>query len=147
MDSFIAGLVTGLLLGVSGTFLLLVASVAFSAEGSFALSLQSSRSFVYMTAAIVILAGTVHILKLDKTSSLILLMLAVLAISRQGGLVNGLVASAIAAVCLSVWFFPPIGSLMIKGPSDRLALALFLLTATLGSRLIGEREASSVKRR
>lgn len=147
MGSFIAGLVTGLLLGVSGTFLLFIAALAFTGESSSALSRQSYRSFVLITAALVILAGAAHILKLDKTSSLLLLLLAVLAIAKQSGLVNGLIASAIAAVSLSVLFFPPIGSLAIKGPGDRLALALFLLIATLGSRFIGERCASSIKSR
>jgi hypothetical protein len=42
------------------------------------------------------------------------------------------------------WFFPPDGSMMIKSSSDRLALGLFLLIATLGSRLLGRRESSAL---
>ena len=74
---------------------------------------------------------------------MLLLLVAVLAVSKLAGLVNGLIAAAIAALILGVWFFPPVGSLMVKSSSDRLALALFLLIATIGSRLIGRRESSA----
>jgi K+-sensing histidine kinase KdpD len=57
--------------------------------------------------------------------------------------VNGLIATAIAALTLGFWFLPPVGSMTITSSSDRLALALFLLIATLGSRLIGRRESSA----
>ena len=72
---------------------------------------------------------------------MLLLLLAVLGISKMEGLVNGLIATAIAAVMLA-WFLPPGGSMSIKSSSDRLALALFLLIATLGSRFLGRRENS-----
>jgi len=68
--------------------------------------------------------------------------LSVLAVSKLEGLLNGLIATAIATLILA-WIFPPDGSVMIKSSSDRLALALFLLLATLGSRLIGRRESSA----
>ncbi len=75
---------------------------------------------------------------------MLLLLLAVLAVSKLEGLLNGLIATAIAALILVFWFFPPVGSAMIKSSSDRLALALalFLLIGTLGSRLLGRRESS-----
>jgi len=74
---------------------------------------------------------------------MLLLLLAVLAVSKLEGLLNGLIATAIAALLLA-WLFPPDGSLMIRSSSDRLALALFLLVATVGSRLIGRRESSAL---
>lgn len=70
---------------------------------------------------------------------MLLLLLAVLVVSKLEGLVNGLIATAIAALILGFWFFPPVGTMAIKSSSDRLALALFLLIATLGSRLMGRR--------
>ena len=70
---------------------------------------------------------------------MLLLLLAVLAISKVEGLLSGLIATAIAALILA-WVFPPAGSILVKSSSDRLALALFLLIATLGSRMIGRRE-------
>lgn len=72
---------------------------------------------------------------------MLMLLLTVLFVSRVEGLLNGLFATAIAVLILA-WFFAPGGSIMIKSSSDRLALALFLLIATLGSRLIGQREGS-----
>ena len=73
---------------------------------------------------------------------MLLLLLAVLAISKLEGLLSGLIATAIAALILG-WDFPPIDSLAVKSSSDRLALALFLVIATLGSRLLGRREKST----
>jgi len=142
MGGFISGLTIGLFVGVSGTFLLIVGRLAFSSEGSSALSQLSRRSFVFITAALVILAATAHTMKVGKASSTLLLLLAVIAIARHGGLIQGLLATAIAAVSLSVWFFPPIGSLMIAKPHDRFTLSLFVLTASLGSRFFGERPVS-----
>jgi K+-sensing histidine kinase KdpD len=83
-------------------------------------------------------------MNIGKDASMLLLLLAVLAVSKLEGLLNGLIATAIAALILA-WFFPPDGSLMIKSSSDRLALALFLLVATVGARLIGRRESSALK--
>jgi predicted PurR-regulated permease PerM len=57
------------------------------------------------------------------------------------GLLNGLIATALAALILAYWFFPPVG-MLVKSSSDRLSLALFLLIATLGSRMIGRKESS-----
>lgn len=81
-------------------------------------------------------------MNIGKDASMLLLLLVVLAISRVEGLLSGLIATAIAALILG-WDFPPIGSLAVKSSSDRLALALFLLIATLGSRLLGRREKSA----
>ncbi len=67
---------------------------------------------------------------------MLLLLFAVLAVSKLEGLLNGMFATGIAAFILAYFFFPPEG-IMIGSSSDRLALALFLLIATLGSRMIG----------
>ena len=74
---------------------------------------------------------------------MMLLLLAVLAVSKLQGLLNGLIATAIAALILAFWFLPPLGTMMIRSSSDRLALALFLLIATLGSRLIGRQQKTA----
>jgi two-component system sensor histidine kinase KdpD len=80
---------------------------------------------------------------IGKDASMMLLLLAVLAVSKMQGLLNGLIATAIAALILAFWFLPPLGTMMIRSSSDRLALALFLLIATLGSRLIGRQEKAA----
>ena len=74
---------------------------------------------------------------------MLLLLLTVLAVSKLEGLLNGLIATAIAALILVFWFFPPVSSVLVRSSSDRLALALFLLIATLGSRMLGRRESSA----
>lgn len=94
------------------------------------------------TIVLLCIAAFCHRMNIGKDASMLLLLLAVLAVSKLEGLLNGLIATAIAALILVIWFFPPLGSAMIKSSSDRLALALFLLIGTLGSRLLG-RPASS----
>ena len=138
MGSYVTGLVTGCLLGVGGTLLLLLLGLSFSGQFSTLFKTNSLRGHVYAAAVLIAVSGIAQLLRLDKESAMLLLLLAVLAVAKQGGLVLGLAASAMAAVMLSVLFMPPVGSLFIKGPDDRLALALFLLIAALGSRLIGQ---------
>lgn len=142
MGGFTAGLVTGCLLGVWGTFLLLFLGAAFSGEGARLFHVQSLPGTLLSTIALLFIAAICHRMNVGKDASILLLLLAVLAISKLEGLLNGLIATAIAALILA-WFFPPDGSMMIKSSSDRLALALFLLIATLGSRLVGRRGSSA----
>ncbi len=138
MGSYVAGLVTGCMLGVSGTLLLLFLGLSLSGQFSTLSKTTSLRGHVYSAAVLIVVSGIAYLLKLYKESAMLLLLLAVLAVAKQGGLVHGLVASAMAAAILSFLFMPPVGSLFVKGPDDRLALALFLLIAALGSRLIGQ---------
>jgi len=140
MGGFTAGLVAGCLLGVCGTFLLLSVGTAFSVERARVFRLRSLPGTLLSTIVLLCIAAFCHRLSIGKDASMLLLLLAVLAVSRLEGLLNGLIATAIAALILVFWFFPPVGSVMIKSSSDRLALALFLLLGTLGSRLLGRQE-------
>jgi K+-sensing histidine kinase KdpD len=142
MGGFTAGLVAGCLLGVCGTFLLLSVGAAFSADKSRVFRLRSIPGTLLSTIVLLFIAAFSHRLGIGKDASMLLLLLAVLAVSKLEGLLNGLIATAISALILA-WVFPPDGSMMIRSSSDRLALALFLLIATLGSRLIGRRESSA----
>ena len=142
MGGFTAGLVTGCLLGVCGTFLLLSIGAAFSVEGARMFRVRSLPGTLLSTIVLLCIAAFCHRLSIGKDASMLLLLLAVLAVSKLEGLLNGLIATAIAALILA-WFFPPAGSMMVRSSSDRLALALFLLIATLGSRLLGRRESSA----
>ena len=140
MGGFTAGLVAGCLLGVCGTFLLLSVGAAFSMDRARVFRVRSLPGTFLSTIVLLCIAAFCHRMNIGKDASMLLLLLAVLAISKLEGLLNGLIATAIAALILVFWFFPPVGSAMVKSASDRLALALFLLIATLGSRLIGGRE-------
>ena len=139
MGGFTTGLVAGCLLGVCGTFFLLSVSAAFSVNGSRSFKLRSIPGTVLSTIALLCLAVICRRLGIGSDASMLLLLLAVLAVSKLEGLLNGLIATAVSAFILAYWFFPPQG-FMIRSSSDRLALALFLLLATLGSRLIGGKE-------
>jgi K+-sensing histidine kinase KdpD len=142
MGGFTAGLVAGCLLGVCGTFFLLSVGVAFSGDGVRVFRVRSLPGTILSTIVLLCIAAVCHRLNIGKDASMLLLLLAVLAVSKLEGLMNGLIATAVAATVLCFWFFPPTGSLLIKSSSDRLALALFLLIATLGSRLIRGRQDS-----
>jgi K+-sensing histidine kinase KdpD len=143
MGGFTTGLVAGCLLGVCGTFLLLSLGAAFSVERARVFRLRSLPGTLLSTIVLLCIAAFCHRLAIGKDASMLLLLLAVLAVSRMEGLLSGLIATVTAALILVFWFFPPAGSAMIKSSSDRLALALFLIIGTLGSRLLGRQERSA----
>jgi K+-sensing histidine kinase KdpD len=143
MGGFTTGLVAGCLLGVCGTFLLLSVGAAFSVERARVFHVRSLPGTILSTIVLLCIAAFCHRLSIGKDASMLLLLLAVLVVSKLEGLLNGLIATAIAALILVFWFFPPLGSAMIRSSSDRLALALFLLIGTLGSRLLGRRQSSA----
>jgi K+-sensing histidine kinase KdpD len=143
MGGFTAGLIAGCLLGVCGTFFMLSIGAAFSADRARLFRFRSLPGTLLSSIALIFIAAICNRLNIGKDASMLLLLLAVLAISKVEGLLSGLIATAIATLILA-WVFPPGGSILVKSSSDRLALALFLLIATLGSRVIGrpERPAS-----
>jgi two-component system, OmpR family, sensor histidine kinase KdpD len=143
MGGFTTGLVAGCLLGVCGTFLLLSLGAAFSVERARVFRLRSLPGTLLSTIVLLCIAAFCHRLAIGKDASMLLLFLAVLAVSKMEGLLNGLIATVTAALILVFWFFPPVGTAMIKSSSDRLALALFLIIGTLGSRLLGRQERSA----
>jgi K+-sensing histidine kinase KdpD len=143
MGGFTAGLIAGCLLGVCGTFLMLSIGAAFSADRVRVFRVRSLPGTLLSTIVLLCIAAFCHRMNIGKDASMLLLLLAVLAISKLEGLLSGLIATAIAALILVFWFFPPVGTMLVKSSSDRLALALFLLIATLGSRLIGRQERSA----
>jgi two-component system sensor histidine kinase KdpD len=116
---------------------------AFSADRMRVFRVRSLPGTLLSTIVLLCIAAFCHRLNIGKDASMLLLLLAVLAISKLEGLLSGLIATAIAALILVFWFFPPVGTMLVKSSSDRLALALFLLIATLGSRLIGRQERSA----
>lgn len=142
MGGFTAGLVTGCLVGVCGTFLLLSLATAFSREGARVFRLRSLPGAVLSIIALLAIAAVCHRMNVGKDASMLMLLLAVLVVSKLEGLLNGFIATVIAVALLAVWF-PPAGSLGVRSLSDRLALALFLLIATFGSRLIGRQSTSA----
>lgn len=138
MGGFTAGLAAGCLLGVCGTLFLLSMGAAFSAERSRVFHIQSFPATLLSAIALLCIAAFCHRFAIGKDASMLLLLLVVLAVSKMEGLLSGLIITVLAAAILVFWFFPPLGSLMVKSSSDRLALALFLLIATVGSRFLAD---------
>lgn len=143
MGAFTAGMVAGCVLGVCGTFLMLSLGTAFSAEHARLFRLRPLPGALLSVMVLLCMAAFCHRMSIGKDASMLLLLLIVLVISKLEGVLNGLVATSITALILVFGFFPPAASVLIRSSSDNLALALFLLIATLGSCLLGRRLSSS----
>src|SRR6267143_6382741 len=104
MSSFLAGLITGSLVGIVSTLLVLM--IASGIKGSENGSVSHVPNRKVFLAAIVLLAicGVCYTLKLEK-SALLALLLSVLLLAKLGGSRRGIGAAGIAAVLLA-WFLP-----------------------------------------
>jgi|SRR5665213_1240441 len=142
MGGFTAGLVTGCLLGVCGTFILLTLGTAFSSDRARYFRVRSVPGTILSTIVLLLIAVFCRRMNIGKDACMLILLLTVLCISKIEGLISGLIATVISAFLLAFWFFPPVG-LAIRSSSDRLTLALFLLLATIGSRIIGRQQKSA----
>ncbi len=138
LSGFAAGVATGILVGVGGTFLILLLVGALTSKRSEGRSQLSLFKLGCVTAAILAIFSVCHALKIGNGVLIVFLLVAVIATAKLGGVAYGLVASSLAAVGLS-WILPPDGSLRISNTSDRLTLAVFLLVTILVSRLVGRR--------
>jgi len=134
MSSFLAGLITGSLIGIVVTLLVLI--IASGIKGPANASAGQVPNRKVFLAAIVLLAvcGVCYTLNLEK-SALLALFLSVLLLAKLGGSRRGIAAAGIAAVLLA-WFLPPNGSLSVNGLDNRLALALFVLGTVVGSIVV-----------
>ncbi len=134
MSSFLAGLITGSLIGIVVTLLVLI--IASGIKGPANASAGQVPNRKVFLAAIVLLAvcGVCYTLNLEK-SALLALFLSVLLLAKLGGSRRGIAAAGIAAVLLA-WFLPPNGSLAVNGLDNRLALALFVLGTVVGSIVV-----------
>jgi len=143
MTGFLAGAITGWLLGVVTTILILLvvggilaltlASDTATATPAAAKPFSSRR---FLLTALILLAGcgVCYYLYFEKTALLAFLFTALL-IARMGGSMRGIVAGGIAALVVA-WFLPPRGSLKVTGIDNQLALGLFLLGTTVSSLLV-----------
>jgi K+-sensing histidine kinase KdpD len=137
MPNFLAGLVTGCLIGIAGTLLLILLAAGISKERPVNGRWFSVRGMLFVLLGTPGVAIASHSLGLRRSVAVLLLMVAVLIIAKLHGLVYGLAASAAAAVALCFLYLPSIGSLLVLRTNDQLLVALFLLSGILGSRIIG----------
>lgn len=93
----------------------------------------------WATATLLAAAGICYGVKFDKTLSILVLVAAVLLVSKLAGSIYG-VAAAVVTGAFVAYFLPPPGSFRVTSPEDQLAVVLFLLTGVIGSRLVGGRK-------
>jgi K+-sensing histidine kinase KdpD len=82
------------------------------------------------------MAAFFHDIHLPTYAAMLLLLLVVLVIARQGSMLVALIGCGVTAMELTLLFLPPIGSIRVAHTSDRLLLALFVLASLVGSLLI-----------
>src|SRR5712672_1773711 len=123
MNGFFTGLVTGSLLGVVLTLLVLMIVAGARGPDSSSAGQAPNRKVFLASLVLFAVCGVCYTLELEK-SALLALLLSVLLLAKLGGSKRGLAAAGIAAVLLA-WFLPPNGSLSVTGLDNRLALALF----------------------
>jgi K+-sensing histidine kinase KdpD len=138
MAGFIAGLALGCLIGVCGTYAVLILAATTPEPFPVRLKSFSAWKFAVSLLAISAIGGACFKLNAHKSTTVLVLLLGVFLVARLAGIVVGLCASVVSAILLSHLFLPPVGSLRISRPSDQLLLALFLLSSLLGCRVIGK---------
>jgi K+-sensing histidine kinase KdpD len=139
VGGFAAGVATGLLVGVIGTFLLLLVVGVLTSERTEKRSELSVLKLGYVSAVVLAVFVVCHLYRIPDNALMLLLLLTVVAISRLGGVAYGFTASSLAATML-VWTLPPEGTLRVSSPEDRLAVALFIIVSIFTSRVIGRRK-------
>lgn len=74
-------------------------------------------------------------LHVNATTAGLFYLVAVLLIASVGGLVESVVASISAMLCLNYLFLPPIGTFTIENPQNWMALFAFLATSLMASHI------------
>ena len=137
MAAFISGMALGCLIGVCGTYIVLLLAAATPPPFPGLWTEFSARKVVVSSLAICAVGGICFKLSLHKSVTVLLLLLTIFIVARLLGIAIGLFSSVVAAALLGFLFLTPIGSLRISSPSDQFMLAVFLLSSLLGCRMIG----------
>jgi len=94
------------------------------------------------TSWLVAIAGTVAVTAIGRAMNLnantvgFAFLIVVLFSTLRGGLAAGTVASILATLCYNFFFFPPLYTFTIHDSSNWVALAAFLVTSVVVSRLV-----------
>jgi two-component system sensor histidine kinase KdpD len=106
------------------------------------LSRGTLRALVCLAFIITITWAGFHVLHVNALIAGLAYVLAVLVVAAKWGLVESLVTSVVAMLCLNYFFLPPILSLTIADPENWVALFVFMVIAITASTL-----SSSVNKR
>lgn len=77
-------------------------------------------------------------------------LVAILFFAARWGLMESIVGSVAAVLCFNFFFFPPVGTFTVADPQNWIALAAFLVTAVIASRLsdqVKQRASEALARR
>jgi two-component system sensor histidine kinase KdpD len=96
------------------------------------------RALIWLAAfaAIATVTAAGSLMALNASTVGFAYLIVVLLISLWGGLLVGTVASVIATLCYNFFFFPPLYELTIAQPANWFALAAFLISSVIVTRLV-----------
>jgi two-component system sensor histidine kinase KdpD len=103
---------------------------------------MSSRRVASTTAWLAAIGGVAAVtagaraMRLNPSTTGFLFLIAVLLVSLRGGLLVGTSTSVLATLCYNFFFFPPLHTFTIYEASNWVALATFLVTSVVVSRLV-----------
>src|SRR5260370_37127163 len=112
----------------------------------------AGRTFGLVCALAIIASITFfyrHVLMANQTTVALSFLLAILAVSAVWGMAVSASMSVTAMLAFNYFFLPPVGTFTIADPQNSVALAAFLATSRLGSRLSARirKEADQANRR
>src|ERR1700741_2518603 len=85
------------------------------------------------TAGVTAIGRAIHV---NPNTAGFAFLIVVLLSSLRGGLLVGAIASIVATLCYNFFFFPPLYNFTIHEPANWMALAAFLVTSVVVSRLV-----------
>lgn len=131
MSGFLAGMISGCVIGAVTTLLLLLLVSGTQGRQGTSPNQVSQRTVVVAALILLAIGGVCYTMDLEK-SALLALLLSVLLVAKLGGSKRGIIAACIA-VLIVAWFLPPYRSLWVNGLDNRIALILFILGTFVGS--------------
>jgi two-component system, OmpR family, sensor histidine kinase KdpD len=108
-----------------------------------------TRWLIVAAALAAILAVYRFWLHVNPTTVALTLLLLILSLAARWGLTYAVVASLAATLCYNFFFLPPVGKWTIEDPQNWIAIAAFLSTSVIASRLSARirEEALEARRR
>jgi two-component system sensor histidine kinase KdpD len=98
--------------------------------------LSAAVAWFIALAGTAVVTAVGHAMRLNPNTVGFAFLIVVLASAMRGGLLVGTVASIVATLCYNYFFFPPLYTFTIHDASNWVALAAFLVTSVVVSRLV-----------
>ncbi|MGZ8709199.1 MAG: sensor histidine kinase [Thermoanaerobaculia bacterium] len=98
--------------------------------------IASTVSWLAAIAGVAAVTAVGRAMDLNPNTTGFLFLIAVLLSSLRGGLLVGTSTSVLATLCYNYFFFPPLHTFTIHGAANWVALATFLVTSVVVSRLV-----------